>query len=132
MRCKRASFTMQYVAFCSIKGYLLQKDIAKDQTKNNFIRNSSLVTSGLNFLKDNTLECDELYFKLITRLKTHVKFMFLAYMRANLPTYKAIINMPARYFMIADAAPYCSPTSFPRFTFLPYPNVYVTDRFRRR
>lgn len=106
--------------------------MTKDKTKNNFIKNSSLVTSGFNFLKDNTLECDELYFKLITRLNTHVKFMFLAYMRANLPTYKAIINMSARYFMIADAAPYCSPTSFPRFTFLPYPNVYVTDRFRRR
>lgn len=59
---------MQYVSFCSIKGYLLQKDIAKDQTKNNFIRNSSLVTSGFNFLKDNILECDELRFKLITRL----------------------------------------------------------------
>lgn len=106
--------------------------MTKDKTKNNFIKNSSLVTSGFNFLKDNTLECDELYLKLITRLNTHVKFMFLAYMRANLPTYKAIINMSARYFMIADAAPYCSPTSFPRFTFLPYPNVYVTDRFRRR
>lgn len=53
---------------CSIKGYLLQKDIAKDQTKNNFIRNSSLVTSGLNFLKDNILRRDELRFKLITRL----------------------------------------------------------------
>lgn len=59
---------MQYVSFCSIKGYLLQKDITKNQTKNNFIRNSSLVTSGFNFLKDNILECDELYFKLITRL----------------------------------------------------------------
>ncbi|CCX69288.1 unknown [Prevotella sp. CAG:255] len=59
---------MQYVAFYSIKGYLLQKDIAKDQTKNNFIRNSSLVTSGLNFLKDNILRRDELRFKLITRL----------------------------------------------------------------
>lgn len=59
---------MQYVAFYSIKGYLLQKDIAKDQTKNNFIRNSSLVTSGLNFLKNNTLRRDELRFKLITRL----------------------------------------------------------------
>lgn len=59
---------MQYVSFCSIKGYLLQKDIAKDQTKNNFIRNSSLVTSGLNFLKNNILECDELRLKLITRL----------------------------------------------------------------
>lgn len=123
---------MQYVAFYNLKGYLSQRGMAKDKTKNNFIKNSSLVTSGLNFLKDNMLECDELYFKLITRLKTHVKFMFLAYMRANLPTYKAIINMSARYFMIADAAPYCSPTSFPRFTFLPYPNVYVTDRFRRR
>lgn len=59
---------MQYVAFYSIKGYLLQKDIAKDQTKNNFIRNSSLVTSGLNFLKDNILRRDELRFKIITRL----------------------------------------------------------------
>lgn len=59
---------MQYVAFYSIKGYLLQKDITKDQTKNNFIRNSSLVTSGLNFLKDNILRRDELRFKLITRL----------------------------------------------------------------
>lgn len=59
---------MQYVAFYSIKGYLLQKDIAKNQTKNNFIRNSSLVTSGLNFLKDNILRRDELRFKLITRL----------------------------------------------------------------
>ena len=59
---------MQYVSFYSIKGYLLQKDIAKDQTKNNFIRNSSLVTSGLNFLKDNILRRDELRFKLITRL----------------------------------------------------------------
>lgn len=59
---------MQYVAFYSIKGYLLQKDIAKDQTKNNFIRNSSLVTSGLNFLKDKILRRDELRFKLITRL----------------------------------------------------------------
>lgn len=59
---------MQYVAFYSIKGYLLQKDIAKDQTKNNFIRNSSLVTSGFNFLKDNILRRDELRFKLITRL----------------------------------------------------------------
>lgn len=59
---------MQYVSFCSIKGYLLQNDIAKDQTKNNFIRNSSLVTSGLNFLKDNILRRDELRFKLITRL----------------------------------------------------------------
>lgn len=59
---------MQYVAFYSIKGYLLQKDIAKDQTKNNFIRNSSLVTSDLNFLKNNILECDELRLKLITRL----------------------------------------------------------------
>lgn len=59
---------MQYVAFYSIKGYLLQKDIAKDQTKNNFIRNSSLVTSGLNFLKNNILRRDELRFKLITRL----------------------------------------------------------------
>jgi len=59
---------MQYVAFYSIKGYLLQKDIAKDQTKNNFIRNSSLVTSGLNFLKNNILECEELRLKLITRL----------------------------------------------------------------
>lgn len=59
---------MQYVAFYSIKGYLLQKDIAKDQTKNNFIRNSSLVTSGFNFLKNNILECDELRLKLITRL----------------------------------------------------------------
>lgn len=123
---------MQYVAFYNLKGYLSQRGITIEKTKNNFIKNSSLVTSGLNFLKDNTLECDELYFKIITRLKTHVKFMFLAYMRANLPTYKAIINMSARYFMIADAAPYCSPTSFPRFTFLPYPNVYVTDRFRRR
>lgn len=55
--------------------------MAKDKTKNNFIKNSSLVTSGLNFLKNNTLECDELYFKLITQLKIHVKFMFLAYMR---------------------------------------------------
>ena len=55
---------MQYVSFCSIKGYLLQKDIAKDQTKNNFIRNSSLVTSGFNFLKDNILRRDELRFKL--------------------------------------------------------------------
>lgn len=123
---------MQYVAFYNLKGYLSQRGITIEKTKNNFIKNSSLVTSGLNFLKDNTLECDELYFKLITRLKTHVKFMFLAYIRANLPTDKAIINMSARYFMIADAAPYCSPTSFPRFTFLPYPNVYVTDRFRRR
>lgn len=59
---------MQYVAFYNLKGYLLQKDIAKDQTKNNFIRNSSLVTSGLNFLKNNILECDELRLKLITRL----------------------------------------------------------------
>lgn len=59
---------MQYVSFCSIKGYLLQKDITKDQTKNNFIRNSSLVTSGFNFLKDNILRRDELRFKLITRL----------------------------------------------------------------
>lgn len=59
---------MQYVSFCSIKGYLLQKAMAKDQTKNNFIRNSSLVTSGLNFLKDNILRRDELRFKLITRL----------------------------------------------------------------
>lgn len=59
---------MQYVSFCSIKGYLLQKAMAKDQTKNNFIRNSSLVTSGFNFLKNNTLECDELRLKLITRL----------------------------------------------------------------
>lgn len=59
---------MQYVAFYSIKGYLLQKDIAKDQTKNNFIRNSSLVTSGINFLKNNILECDELRLELITRL----------------------------------------------------------------
>ena len=59
---------MQYVAFCSIKGYLLQKDIAKNQTKNNFIKNSSLVTSGLNFLKNNILRCDELRLKLITRL----------------------------------------------------------------
>lgn len=123
---------MQYVAFYNLKGYLSQRGITIEKTKNNFIKNSSLVTSGLNFLKDNTLECDELYLKLITRLKTHVKFMFLAYIRANLPTDKAIINMSARYFMIADAAPYCSPTSFPRFTFLPYPNVYVTDRFRRR
>jgi hypothetical protein len=59
---------MQYVAFYSIKGYLLQKDITKDQTKNNFIRNSSLVTSGFNFLKNNILECDELRLELITRL----------------------------------------------------------------
>lgn len=59
---------MQYVAFYNLKGYLLQKDIAKDQTKNNFIRNSSLVTSGFNFLKDNILRRDELRFKLITRL----------------------------------------------------------------
>lgn len=59
---------MQYVSFYSIKGYLLQKDIAKDQTKNNFIRNSSLVTSGFNFLKDKILRRDELRFKLITRL----------------------------------------------------------------
>lgn len=59
---------MQYVAYYNTKGYLSQKDIAKDQTKNNFIRNSSLVTSGFNFLKDNTLEYDELWFKLITRL----------------------------------------------------------------
>lgn len=59
---------MQYVSFCSIKGYLLQKDIAKDQTKNNFIRNSSLVTSGFNLLKNNILECDELRLELITRL----------------------------------------------------------------
>jgi len=123
---------MQYVAFYNLKGYLSQRGITIEKTKNNFIKNSSLVTSGLNTLKGNTLECDELYLKLITRLKTHVKFMFLAYIRANLPTDKAIINMSARYFMIADAAPYCSPTSFPRFTFLPYPNVYVTDRFRRR
>lgn len=57
---------MQYVSFCIIKGYLLQKDIAKDQTKNNFIRNSSLVTSGLNFLKNNILRRDELRLKLIT------------------------------------------------------------------
>lgn len=59
---------MQYVAFYNLKGYLLQKDITKDQTKNNFIRNSSLVTSGFNFLKDNILRRDELRFKLITRL----------------------------------------------------------------
>lgn len=59
---------MQYVAYYNTKGYLSQKDIAKDQTKNNFIRNSSLATSGFNFLKDNTLEYDELWFKLITRL----------------------------------------------------------------
>lgn len=59
---------MQYVAYYNTKGYLSQKDIAKDQTKNNFIRNSSLVTSGFNFLKDNMLEYDELWFKLITRL----------------------------------------------------------------
>ena len=67
---------MQYVAFYNLKGYLLQKGMAKDKTKNNFIKNSSLVTSGLNFLKDNTLECDELCFKLITRLKTNVKLCF--------------------------------------------------------
>lgn len=59
---------MQYVAYYNTKGYLSQKDIAKNQTKNNFIRNSSLVTSGLNFLKDNILRRDELRFKLITRL----------------------------------------------------------------
>ncbi len=59
---------MQYVAYYNTKGYLSQKDIAKDQTKNNFIRNSSLVTSGFNFLKDNILRRDELRFKLITRL----------------------------------------------------------------
>ena len=87
---------MQYVAFYNLKGYLLQECMTKDKTKNNFIKNSSLVTSDFNFLKDNTLECDELYLKLITRLKTHVKFMFLAYMRANLPTYKAIINTRVR------------------------------------
>ena len=59
---------MQYAAFYSIKGYLLKKDITKNQTKNNFIRNSSLVTSGFNFLKNNILECDELRLELITRL----------------------------------------------------------------
>lgn len=60
-----------YNAICVLlqhKRIPLQKDIAKDQTKNNFIRNSSLVTSGLNFLKDNILRRDELRFKLITRL----------------------------------------------------------------
>jgi len=45
--------------------------MAKDKTKNNFIKNSSLVTSDFNFLKDNTLECDELYLKLITRVYFH-------------------------------------------------------------
>lgn len=74
---------MQYVSFCSIKGYLLQKDIAKDQTKNNFIRNSSLVTSGLNFLKDNTLECDKLYFRLITRVYFNVKKFVLSSNRVS-------------------------------------------------
>lgn len=123
---------MQYVAFYNLKGYLSQRGITIEKTKNNFIKNSSLVTSGLNSLKGNTLECDELYLKLITRLKTHVKFVFVTYMRADLPTDSSIFTMYAHYFMIADAAPYCSPTSFPRFTFLPYPNVYVTDRFRRR
>lgn len=52
--------------------------MAKDKTKNNFIKNSSLVTSGLNFLKDNTLECNELYFKLITRVYFHVKKFILS------------------------------------------------------
>ena len=47
--------------------------MAKDKTKNNFIKNSSLVTSGLNSLKGNTLECDELYLKLITRVYFHSK-----------------------------------------------------------
>lgn len=74
---------MQYVSFCSIKGYLLQKDIAKNQTKNNFIKNSSLVTSGFNFLKDNTLECDELYFRLITRVYFHVKKFVLSSNRVS-------------------------------------------------
>lgn len=74
---------MQYVSFCSIKGYLLQKDIAKDQTKNNFIRNSSLVTSGLNFLKDNILRRDELRFKLITRVYFHVKKFVLSSNRVS-------------------------------------------------
>ena len=59
---------MQYVSFCIIKGYLLQKDIAKDQTKNNFIRNSSLVTFCFNTLNVRMLQCDELRLKLITRL----------------------------------------------------------------
>lgn len=42
--------------------------MAKDKTKNNFIKNSSLVTSDFNFLKDNILRRDELRLKLITRL----------------------------------------------------------------
>ena len=57
--------------------------MAKDQTKNNFIKNSSLVTSGLNFLKDNTLECDELYFRLITRVYFNVKKFVLSSNRVS-------------------------------------------------
>lgn len=64
---------MQYVAFYNLKGYLSQRGITIEKTKNNFIKNSPLVTSGLNFLKDNTLECDELYLKLITRVYFHIK-----------------------------------------------------------
>ena len=70
---------MQYVAFYNLKGYLLQEGMAKDKTKNNFIKNSSLVTSGLNSLKGNTLECDELYLKLITRVYFHIKKFVLSF-----------------------------------------------------
>lgn len=36
------------------------------------------------------------------------------------------------YFKMADAPPYCSPTSLPRCILLPYPNVYVTAKLIRR
>lgn len=69
---------MQYVAFYNLKGYLSQRGITIEKTKNNFIKNSSLVTSGLNSLKGNTLECDELYLKLITRVYFHIKKFVLS------------------------------------------------------
>lgn len=66
LQCKSTPFALRNGCFYkSIKNFL--------NNKINFIKNSSLVTSGLNFLKDNTLECDELYFKLITRVYFHIK-----------------------------------------------------------
>lgn len=40
--------------------------MAKEKTKNNFIKNPSLVTLGLNFLKYNKLGRDEFKVQLIT------------------------------------------------------------------
>lgn len=71
---KTRQMSLQKVCFCMMKHDLLQRnryafrkrsDKGKE-TKKVFHKNSSLITTAYNTLKDSALLCDELYFQLIT------------------------------------------------------------------